>query len=83
LQPPYAAVRAVPALFHTQGGVQVDAHARVLGPDGPIPGAYAAGGVAAGVSGRSGGYGYSSGNGLLAALGLGMLAGRHAAAHRD
>jgi fumarate reductase flavoprotein subunit len=82
LQPPYAAVRTVPALFHTQGGVRVDTHARVLGPDGPISGAYAAGGVAAGVSGRAGASGYSSGNGLLAALGLGMLAGRHAAAYR-
>jgi fumarate reductase flavoprotein subunit len=79
LQPPYAAVKAVPALFHTQGGVRVDAHARVLGTDGPIPGVYATGGVAAGVSGRAGGAGYSSGNGLLSALGLGMLAGRHAA----
>lgn len=80
LRPPYTAVRAIPALFHTQGGVQVDAHARVLGAAGPIPGVYATGGVAAGVSGRDGGAGYSSGNGLLAALGLGMLAGRHAAA---
>ncbi|MFI1462275.1 FAD-dependent oxidoreductase [Nocardia carnea] len=82
LRPPYAAVRAIPALFHTQGGVQVDAHARVLGAAGPIPGVYATGGVAAGVSGRDGGAGYSSGNGLLAALGLGMLAGRHAAVSR-
>jgi fumarate reductase flavoprotein subunit len=82
LQPPYAAVKAVPALFHTQGGVQVDADARVLGQAGPITGVYAAGGVAAGVSGRVGGAGYSSGNGLLSALGLGMLAGRHAAGLR-
>ncbi|MCE3551468.1 FAD-dependent oxidoreductase [Pseudonocardia sp. RS11V-5] len=82
LQPPYAAVKAIPALFHTQGGVQVDADARVLGQAGPIPGVYAAGGVAAGVSGRAGGAGYSSGNGLLTALGLGMLAGRHAAGLR-
>ncbi|MFF5987113.1 FAD-dependent oxidoreductase [Prauserella flavalba] len=82
LRPPYAAVRAIPALFHTQGGVRVDAHARVLGRGGPVPGVYAAGGVAAGVSGRAGGSGYSSGNGLLAALGLGMLAGRHAAGTR-
>ncbi|MBN9108268.1 MAG: FAD-dependent oxidoreductase [Pseudonocardia sp.] len=79
LQRPYVAVRAVPALFHTQGGVQIDAHARVVGPNGPIPGVYATGGVAAGVSGRAGGAGYSSGNGLLTALGLGMIAGRHAA----
>ncbi|MBK1783642.1 FAD-dependent oxidoreductase [Prauserella cavernicola] len=81
LTAPYAVVKAVPALFHTQGGVQVDEHARVLGPAGPLSGVYATGGVAAGVSGRSGGSGYSSGNGLLSALGLGMLAGGHAAAH--
>jgi fumarate reductase flavoprotein subunit len=79
LRAPYVAVRAVPALFHTQGGVQVDAHARVVGENGPVPGLYAIGGVAAGVSGRAGGAGYSSGNGLLSALGLGVLAGRHAA----
>lgn len=79
LKPPYAAVRAIPALFHTQGGVRVDEHARVLGQSGPIPGVYATGGVAAGISGRAGGAGYSSGNGLLSALGLGLLAGRHAA----
>ncbi|GAA2865950.1 FAD-dependent oxidoreductase [Pseudonocardia halophobica] len=82
LRAPYAAVKAIPALFHTQGGVQVDADARVLGQAGPIAGVYAVGGVAAGVSGRAGGAGYSSGNGLLAALGLGMLAGRHAAVPR-
>lgn len=79
LRPPYAAVRAVPGLFHTQGGVLVDEHARPLGVDGPIPAVYATGGVAAGISGRAGGSGYSSGNGLLSALGLGALAGRHAA----
>lgn len=79
LTPPYAAVRAAPALFHTQGGARVDEHGRALAQEGPIPGVYATGGVAAGISGRSGGAGYSSGNGLLSALGLGMLAGRHAA----
>lgn len=79
LHSPYAAVRALPALFHTQGGVHVDAHARVLRSNEPIPGAYAVGGVATGISGRTGGSGYSSGNGLLSALGLGMLAGHHAA----
>lgn len=83
---PLCAVRSQPALFHTQGGVRVDADARVLRADGaPIEGLYAGGGVAAGISGQNGGAGYSSGNGLLAALGLGRLAGTHAghqAAHR-
>jgi fumarate reductase flavoprotein subunit len=76
---PLCAVRSQPALFHTQGGVRVDADARVLRTDGtPIEGLYAGGGVAAGISGQNGGAGYSSGNGLLAALGLGRLAGTHA-----
>lgn len=76
---PLCAVRSQPALFHTQGGVRVDANARVLrADDTPIEGLYAGGGVATGVSGYNGGAGYSSGNGLLAALGLGRLAGSHA-----
>lgn len=69
-----AAVKVVPALFHTQGGLRVDGKARVLGSDGePIPGLYAAGGAAAGISGH-GPAGYMAGNGLLPALGLSMLA---------
>jgi fumarate reductase flavoprotein subunit len=80
LQAPYAAVKVTGALFHTQGGLLVDADARVLRPDlSPIPGLYAAGGAAVGMSGN-GAAGYLAGNGLLAALGLGYLAGRHAAA---
>ncbi|MGJ3261836.1 MAG: FAD-dependent oxidoreductase [Salinarimonas sp.] len=75
------ATRIVPALFHTQGGLAVDTDARVLDTHGrPIPGLYAGGGAAAGISGREGGAGYASGNGLLAALGLGLIAGRAAAA---
>jgi len=77
LEAPYAAVRVTGALFHTQGGLVVDADARVLRPDlAPIPGLYAAGGAAVGMSG-SGAAGYLAGNGLLAALGLGYLAGGH------
>jgi len=78
LTSPYAAVRVTGALFHTQGGLLVDGDARVLSPGlDPIPGLYAAGGAAVGMSG-SGAAGYLAGNGLLAALGLGHLAGRHA-----
>lgn len=79
LEPPYAAVRVVPALFHTQGGLVVDEHARVLRGDGsPIPGLYASGGAAAGISGH-GASGYLAGNGLLPALGLAYLAAGHVA----
>jgi fumarate reductase flavoprotein subunit len=77
LEPPYAAARVVPALFHTQGGLVVDGAARVLRPDGtPIRGLYASGGAAAGISGH-GASGYLAGNGLLPALGLALLAADH------
>ncbi|HEY0295499.1 MAG TPA: FAD-binding protein [Bordetella sp.] len=79
---PYTATRIGPALFHTQGGLRIDDDGRVLRPGGkPIAGLYAGGGAAAGISGNRGSTGYMSGNGLLAALGLGYLAGR--AAVRD
>lgn len=79
---PYTATRIGPALFHTQGGLRVDDDGRVLRPGGlAIAGLYAGGGAAAGISGNRGSTGYMSGNGLLAALGLGYLAGR--AAVRD
>lgn len=76
LNAPFAAVKVTGALFHTQGGLAVDGSARVLRNGEPIPGLYAAGGAAAGISGH-GAAGYMSGNGLLCALGLGYLAGRH------
>jgi fumarate reductase flavoprotein subunit len=78
LTAPLRAVRVTGALFHTQGGLEVDAQARVTGADGPIPGLFAAGGAALGVSGR-GDRGYLSGNGLLSAVALGRVAGRAAA----
>lgn len=78
LEGPFYGVKVTGALFHTQGGLLVDTDGRVLKQDGsPIPNLYAGGGVAAGLSGHGAG-GYFSGNGLLTALGYGMLAGRHA-----
>lgn len=75
LTAPYCAVRVEGALFHTQGGLQVNAEAQVLHPDGStIPGLYAAGGAACGVSGPEAS-GYLSGNGLLTAVALGGIAG--------
>ena len=76
LEPPYALIKITGALFHTQGGLSVDGHARVLRRGEPIEGLYAAGGAAVGMSGN-GAAGYLAGNGLLAALGLGFIAGRH------
>ncbi len=75
LQPPYCGVRVTGALFHTQGGLRTDAQARVLHSDGtPFDNLHAGGGAACGVSGKSDS-GYLSGNGLLAAVVLGRLAG--------
>ncbi|MDH3250371.1 MAG: FAD-binding protein [Acidimicrobiia bacterium] len=75
IEPPYGAVRITGALFHTQGGLDIDANAAVLRNREPVPGLYASGGAAVGMSG-DGADGYLAGNGLLAALGLGYLAGK-------
>jgi len=78
LEPPFYGIHVRGAVFHTQGGLKVDARARVLRHNGThIPGLYAGGGTAVGVSG-SGYKGYSSGNGLLAAVVLGKVAGEAA-----
>jgi len=76
LEPPFYAVKVTGALFHTQGGLRVDAAARVLraGTNEPLPNLYAGGGAACGVSGPEVS-GYLSGNGLLTAVALGRLAG--------
>ncbi|MFT4267290.1 MAG: FAD-dependent oxidoreductase [Xenophilus sp.] len=80
LQAPYHAVKVTGALFHTQGGLDVDAQCRVLREDGsPCPNLLAAGGAARGVSGNEVS-GYMSGNGLLSAVGGGWVAGATAAA---
>lgn len=77
LRPPYCAVRVTGALFHTQGGLEIDQYARVLHKDGSaFDNLYAGGGAACGVSGK-GDAGYLSGNGLLSAVVLGYQAGKH------
>lgn len=79
LEPPFRAVRVTGALFHTQGGLAVDAEGRVLRQaGGALPNLFAAGGAACGVSGADAS-GYLSGNGLLSAVGYGWLAGAAAA----
>jgi fumarate reductase flavoprotein subunit len=79
LAAPYRAAKVTGALFHTQGGLVVDADARVLAPDAtPLPNLFAGGGAARGISGP-GADGYLAGNGLLTATTLGKLAGRAAA----
>lgn len=81
LEPPFYGAKVTGALFHTQGGLKVDASARVLDRRNHlIPNLYAGGGTAAGFSGTAGPSGYLSANGLMAALILGKIAGEHAAA---
>ncbi len=79
LQPPFHAVKVTGALFHTQGGLDIDADCRVLHTSGvPFSNLLAAGGAARGVSGNAV-WGYLSGNGLLSAVGGGWIAARTAA----
>jgi fumarate reductase flavoprotein subunit len=74
LAAPWHAVKVTGALFHTQGGLVIDARCRVLDLDGrALPGLWAGGGAARGVSGGAV-WGYLSGNGLLAAVTQGRLA---------
>jgi len=78
-EPPFCAVKVTGALFHTQGGLAIDARGRVIRNDGTVfPNLFAAGGAAAGVSGSTAA-GYLSGNGLLTATVLGRIAGQAAA----
>jgi fumarate reductase flavoprotein subunit len=80
LTTPYGAIKVTGALFHTQGGLDIDAQCRVLRVDGtPFPNLLAAGGAARGVSGNAV-WGYLSGNGLLSAVGGGYIAADTAAA---
>jgi fumarate reductase flavoprotein subunit len=79
LGPPFHAVRVTGALFHTQGGLAIDAQCRVLRADASVfPNLLAAGGAARGVSGNTV-EGYLSGNGLLSAIAGGWIAAHTAA----
>ncbi len=76
---PFHAIRVTGALFHTQGGLDINAQCQVLRPDGRVfPNLLAAGGAARGVSGDAV-WGYLSGNGLLSAIAGGYLAAHTAA----
>jgi len=76
-KPPFYALPVHPGVLGTKGGPRTDANARVLSVRGrPIPGLYAAGNVAASVTGPS--Y-YGIGSTLGPALTFGYIAGRCAA----
>ena len=77
LEGPFYAIKVTGALFHTQGGLDIDAQCRVLSKprdatpadaaSPTLPNLWAAGGAARGVSGNHVS-GYLSGNGLLSAV---------------
>jgi fumarate reductase flavoprotein subunit len=81
-RPPMESLRAlkvVGAIYHTQGGLQIDGDARVQRIDRTaLPNIFAAGGAARGVSGPSY-WGYLPAMGLCAAVTLGRAAGQAAA----
>ena len=78
LQTPLHAIQVTGALFHTQGGLDINLDAEVLDRNGqPLGNLLAAGGAARGVSGPDVS-GYLSGNGLLTAVTLGRIAGHRA-----
>jgi len=80
LAPPFYGAKVTGALFHTQGGLEINEKAQVLRDSGePFANLFAGGGAARGISG-SGASGYLAGNGLLTATSLGKIAGRNAAA---
>lgn len=79
LTAPWHAIKVTGALFHTQGGLDIDAQCRVIRQDGqPFANFLAAGGAARGVSGQAV-WGYLSGNGLLSAVAGGWIAAQTAA----
>jgi fumarate reductase flavoprotein subunit len=80
LSPPLYGVKIWVALYSTVGGLKVNINAQALRQDGSvIPNLYAGGDTSEGVSGPGPG-GYFPGNGTMTALGLGRIAGEHAAA---
>ncbi|MFB8387527.1 FAD-dependent oxidoreductase [Microbacterium sp. NPDC055910] len=80
LAAPFYGARVSAGVIHTQGGLTVDTGCRVVTVDGAVvPGLYACGGVAAGISG-TGVDTYLPGNGLTHAFTTGLVASEHVAA---
>lgn len=79
LTPPYYGIRVTGAMYHTQGGLEVDHNAQVKRAGGGLlPNLFAGGGAARGMSGPTCS-GYIPAAGLCMAMTLGRLAGRGAA----
>ncbi|MCX6432511.1 MAG: FAD-binding protein [Actinobacteria bacterium] len=76
---PLYAAWVTSGILTTQGGLDIDLEGQVRHRDGgTIAGLYAGGGTAVGISGPDS-RGYSSGNGLLSACGLGWIIGENLA----
>merc|ERR1711937_799400 len=73
-EPFYVAI-ITPVIHYCMGGLEVDVDSAVLGPNGAIPGLYAAGEVAGGVHGNN----RLGGNSLLDCVVFGRLSGTNAA----
>lgn len=79
LHPPFYAIKVTGALYHTQGGLCIDDHARVKRDDGGVfRNLFAGGGAARSVSGPAE-WGYLPAMGLATAVVFGRVAGREAA----
>lgn len=79
LKPPYYGIRVTGAIYHTQGGLEVDNNAQVKNNQGGVlPNVFAGGGVARGMSGPTCS-GYMPAAGLCMAMTLGRIAGINAA----
>jgi fumarate reductase flavoprotein subunit len=77
---PYCALRVVPGITFTMGGVLINGRAEVLNQNGnPVAGLYAAGDA---IGGLMGGYRGGYTGGLMQAVVTGMLAGENAAGSR-
>lgn len=79
LKAPYYGIRVTGAIYHTQGGLEVNENAQVKRSDGSLlPNLFAGGGAARGMSGPTCS-GYMPAAGLCMAMTLGRLAGQSAA----
>lgn len=75
LQGPFCAIKVTGALFHTQGGLEVNENAQVVRKDGtPLPNVFAGGGAARSISGPDV-RGYLPAMGICMAVTLGRLGG--------
>jgi len=64
-----------PVIHYCMGGLEIDAHSRVINNRGPVDGLYAAGEIAGGVHGNN----RLGGNSLLDCVVFGRVAGKHCA----